>query len=114
MDKFAELLTNLSSVVGMQVERLWPQVVYLYWLRAIIDLGLVSASSVLVCGLSFYLLRRGVQRRNGDNEDFFIVFGALTGLAAMFIVVALLISAPDLIGRIVAPEASFVLNKLPR
>lgn len=120
MDKLAELIGKLAVTVGVQVERLWPQIVYVYWLRSLVE---IASTPPLILLLFFAAAkvwaraqRLGKDHFGGLSESAMIMsVGAVVlvvgGSILSFIYLAAL---PGLIATVVAPEASFVLNRLPK
>ena len=116
MDKFAELLGKFAGAVGVQVERLWPQVVYVYWLRSAIDLLVTPLLIVALLAACKILARKAMTAgcANDDREFFFGVAAIISGVVGTAICFVYFIFLSTLISAVIAPEAAFVLERLPK
>ena len=117
MDQIAGLLEKFAIVVGVQINRLWPEMVRVYWIRAIIDLALmpVLIAALLVAGLKMAKIASACFDGSYDHEAKGITFAisaGLVGLAGTIIGLVYVFSLGTMVAAIWYPEATCVNSLL--
>lgn len=118
MNKIAEMLEKFAGLVGVQVERLWPEMVRAWWLQQVFNL---TCMPILIAGLLWLGIRMGSGARQsfksprGDQDGPGIAYAiasvCLCGSAAIFSMIYV-----SYFGIMVAtlwyPEATYVQHLL--
>lgn len=116
METFADLIRQAAAVVGVQVERVWPAVVFWYWLKGVQNA--VAALIALGIGLALAVPRWKILRDPDDapREEQAAAWktGALFVVGVLFLfggVLAFFAEAID-VARLVNPEAALLAEKV--
>ena len=115
MDKFAQLLEQLARLVGIQVERLWPRVVRVYWIKALGELliGPIIAVITMLPGWSLLGWAWALPARSYyDGNPLPFLPGIILMTVGALTLLVWLLSIPGNVAALIDPEAAFVENTL--
>lgn len=117
MEQITKLIEKFAGIVGVQVDRLWPQMVRVWWLQNLSDL-LLTPVVVLILALVSNRLRLfaiGADDREGDWEVAQIlscIFAVIAGVAALVFTLVYVSSMGTMLATLWYPEATYVQSLL--
>ncbi len=119
MDKFATLLEQLAKVVGIQIERLWPEVIKVYWVTTLIDVVMWPPILIIVGLLVRHILRLGLAIKNDaygwpGSKAALIIPAIIAGSAVAVGAIIYFALLSGMLGALINPEASYVMEQLGR
>ena len=104
MEKFAELIAQVAKILGFQVERLWPRIVWIYWLETLIEFLMIIPAIILGFWLSRWLLKKAPTMHN-DND---IPLYSVCALGTLILLLVLFFSLGNTLATLIDPEAAYV------
>ena len=110
MDKFAELLAQAAKILGLQVERLWPRIVWIYWVETLVETLVLIPVILLGIYLSRWLFRQA-KKHADDHSDADIplyVAGGACVAGVLIILLAFFFTFGSTIATLIDPEAAYV------
>ena len=110
-----EIIVDLAQQLGVAADRIWPDMVWAYWLGALWD-RLVWSGILAGLGIALWRLRVQVQQVEERDQDpmgwqiAMVILGVATGIIGL----AYLGTWPHAIQALTSPEATLILDALPR
>jgi hypothetical protein len=114
MDKLAALLEKLADVIGIQVNRLWPEVVRAFWWQQVVTAITFPLALWMLYRLAVRIAQAMPAKSNSYDEvriPYYLLLGALTVLGGVLLI-CVLIGFGGTVAALINPEGAFVLQKL--
>lgn len=115
MDKLAEQLARFADKLGIEVVRLWPRVVQVYWTQELIDRLIWTVAVPIIGFLAVWLYHRGQLASKGKSEPQMAAWWLCFWIAIVLTVILSFIwigTFPHSFSALTNPEATLVLDKL--
>jgi len=117
MDKVVELLEKFASLAGFQVERLWPQLVRVFWLENLLDLLLTPVIVFVLSVAALKFLRKSKEADDlpGDHDAAAMLYWVVSTVLAIVVFgigFVYIFNIGSMLAAVVYPEASYVQSLL--
>ena len=119
MEAFAELIQKAAGILGVEAARLWPKVVFVYWVQNIgwmVSTPLAWLLAVLGCRRLVAKFRARYDEAAYDDGILIclgIVIGLLGVLAAILTLI-MVFDGPRALAAILEPEGAYVKSLLTK
>lgn len=116
MEEFARLIQQGADVVGIEAARLWPSIVMVHWIVALVDLVFVPVivGVVSLCGLKMARAAVSDKASRADTEMIWGGSAIFIGIFALLLSVAYAFSFSTMISTLFYPEASYVVKLIDK